>query len=413
MGNNSSAVTALRVVSVSPGSPGSELEIFFDYILAVNNERCLQSGDFADKIFESENTEISLSVFSSRTGIFRIVSVVPRRWNGHGLLGAGVIEEVIGEEGGLQVVNIRKGSVADKVGLVPFMDWVIAWDGGLLKNLNDLDEVIERESEICFWVYNKNGDIRRVEFNEPFGCEFAVGAIHDIPLKLDNIDINMILPKQDEYLSGMRILRVLPNGPMAAFDIELFFSLIQSVDGKNLTSPDEFSEIVRSGKDSILKLGIVNLRTSEKVEISVTPKEWEGTGLLGAVVKWVCPISENTYLRVLSVSGNSPASVAGLTPLTDYIVGCEDDAIYDMGRIVENAISESKSVRFTIFDALTLTVRDVELKPGWAGEGNLGCHLASGAFHKLPAISRIKSIKHQSPTVSSVTTAPPSPRPTE
>ncbi|CAE8590630.1 unnamed protein product, partial [Polarella glacialis] len=149
MGAGSSSeheIGGVRVFKVTPGSPAAEagLEVFFDFILAINGTK-LEPGEqsvFAAKIQESENGAAKLTVYSTRANGTREVTVMPRKWAGSGLLGATVRYDVVdaAENHGIRVLEVFPNSPAAHAGLVPFQDYLL---GTPQRVFHDIDELVD------------------------------------------------------------------------------------------------------------------------------------------------------------------------------------------------------------------------------------------------------------------------------
>ena len=66
-----------------------------------------------------------------------------------------------------------------------------------------------------------------------------------------------------------------------------------------------------------------NIKSQTQRFVLLTPTtEWPGTGLLGVTIRMDdYSTAADNLLRILSVQKSSPASMAGLKPSTDYLLG--------------------------------------------------------------------------------------------
>ncbi|CRG97184.1 golgi re-assembly stacking protein 1, putative [Plasmodium gallinaceum] len=203
----------LRIYENSPASE-SDIEIFFDYIIQIDDLKLIDSSQriyecFMEKIRENENKVVLLLVYNCRYKKVKEVKVTPRKWKGNGLLGLNINYEFLNAMNeGTRILDIFENSPAFKSDLNEYSDFIIGCDNNIFRNqeelmnyininyMNYIKENKEEKYKTYFYVYNCITEkIRRVEI-EPnnawggkglLGCNIANGFLHKIPLCKENI----------------------------------------------------------------------------------------------------------------------------------------------------------------------------------------------------------------------------------
>ena len=121
-----------------------------------------------------------------------------------------------------------------------------------------------------------------------------------------------------------RVWQVLPGGPAAEAILEVCFDFVVGIND-TAASADQmaFSQKVRELENNEVKLKVYNIRVDEIREVAVTPRSWDGKGLLGVRL---CHEKLDNFLdayaiSVLSVATSSPAERAELVPMKDFLLG--------------------------------------------------------------------------------------------
>lgn len=110
-------------------------------------------------------------------------------------------------------------------------------------------------------------------------------------------------------------------------------------------------------------------------------------GLIGLSIRFDTfqTANENVW-HVLDVYQHSPASLAGLRPFTDYIIGTETSMtdMNDFFMLIERR--HGMPTKFYVYNSETDTTREVILTPNikWGGEEYLGCGIGYGYLHRIP-----------------------------
>ncbi|XP_022377307.1 Golgi reassembly-stacking protein 1 isoform X2 [Enhydra lutris kenyoni] len=89
------------------------------------------------------------------------------------------------------------------------------------------------------------------------------------------------------------------------------------------------------------------------------------------------------------VEPSSPASLAGLRPYTDYVVGSDQilQESEDFFTLIES--HEGKPLKLMVYNSESDSCREVTVTPNaaWGGEGSLGCGIGYGYLHRIPTQS--------------------------
>lgn len=402
-----SELLGFRVLTISKDSPAAHcgLEVFFDFILSVDDRPIADMDAFFDVIARSESKRIYFTVLSLRTASQRRVACIPQRWSGPGLLGATVGQERVVDaySEGLRVVQVMKASPADEAGLHPKTDYLVACSRGIFRDISDFEAAMSAASSMSseILVFSSiDRSLRTVrlpvarpedERTESVGLSLGQGALDSLPLEKFPVSGS----------SGLQILRIDANGPLAidgglelANWVEPIFTFITLVNGKTLTSREEFRNLLEISES--IRLTLWNTRRERSTEISVHPRTNWGdgnAGKLGATVKYYDDMDEvGKYppgLHVLEILEGSPAHLAGIRAGFDYLLASDSVILYslqDLETALVTPTREDGVVTLTVFDASTCRQREVQLKPDhhWGGPGCLGCDLGAGAMHRPP-----------------------------
>ncbi len=104
--------------------------------------------------------------------------------------------------------------------------------------------------------------------------------------------------------------------------------------------------------------------------------------------------ADDFLLRVIEVEENSPAELAGLQPMTDYLLGTAEKCFKD-SEILYQTLSQylEKPIEIYVYNSESDDVRIVVLMPSYQWKnsddvGLLGASVASGYLHRLPSSTR-------------------------
>jgi len=221
-----------------------------------------------------------------------------------------------------------------------------------------------------------------------------------------------------QEVGGVRVFKVIPGSPAAEAGLEVFFDFIIEVNGFKIepSCQQVFAEKIQESENAQAKLKVFNTRSHNLREVTVTPRKWAGSGLLGATVRYdMADAAENHGVRVLEVFPNSPAAHAGLVPFQDYVLGTAQAVFHDIDELVEAVTSNiNQRMNVYVYNSESETVREVILMPNtdWGGDGCIGCDIGTGLLHRIPVPRRTPGAREQSSSreVSSVSNgAPPTP----
>lgn len=200
-----------------------------------------------------------------------------------------------------------------------------------------------------------------------------------------------ISPDNIETL-GYRVLGVQPNSPASQAGLVSFFDFLLGCNGSMLLDEEDldFVKILKDNIDKELELLVFNIKSQSTRLVNMTPREnWGGHGLLGVTIRLDdYANAEERLIRILSISPNSPAHIAGLQPLKDYLLGTAT-ASFSSDSILIDVLEEyeDKVIEIYVYNTESDEVRVVNLMPSlsWGeGEGLLGAEVGTGYLHRLP-----------------------------
>uniref|UniRef100_A0A0G4HLE1 PDZ GRASP-type domain-containing protein n=1 Tax=Chromera velia CCMP2878 TaxID=1169474 RepID=A0A0G4HLE1_9ALVE len=198
-GQSDESGSGFRVFKVGKGSPADKagLEVFFDFIFEVEGHPTTEDQrDFFQRILVNKDRNVRLTVYNSRLKAVREVTVVPQVWGGPGLLGSTVryASFADAETQGVRVLEVFPQSPAARCGLVPFKDWLLGSNDHVLRDAEDLVDLVNnassRKTALPLSVYNADSErIREVEIfptsdwggEGSLGCDIGTGLLHRIP----------------------------------------------------------------------------------------------------------------------------------------------------------------------------------------------------------------------------------------
>mmetsp|Transcript_33232 Transcript_33232/g.80341 ORF Transcript_33232/g.80341 Transcript_33232/m.80341 type:complete len:358 (-) Transcript_33232:47-1120(-) len=201
---------------------------------------------------------------------------------------------------------------------------------------------------------------------------------------------------------GYRVLGVQPESPAAKAGLVSFFDFIVGANGEmllgsgqDLEEGDEYDDIdfpklLKENKGKPVGLLVWNIKCQEKREVELIPNDdWPGAGLLGVTIRLDnYGGADERLIKVLSVEENSPASIAGLVSMQDYLLGTTIVSFASTD-VLANTLHESyeEVVEIYVYNSDSDIVRVVPLMPttSWRrGGGMLGAEVGTGYLHRLP-----------------------------
>ena len=132
-----------------------------------------------------------------------------------------------------------------------------------------------------------------------------------------------------------------------------------------------------------------NIKSNSQRLVKITPtNDWGGAGLLGVTIRLDnYGGADERLIRVLSVEHNSPAAIAGLVQMKDYLLGTTSTS-FDTDAILAEVlmVHADRIVELYVYSSETDVVRVVTLMPTltWGGRGLLGAEVGTGYLHMFP-----------------------------
>ena len=192
---------------------------------------------FSDWVLSIANQELNLRIYTLKTRTFKdIIIKTNDKDNKDGILGASVRFEnwSISHKKVLHILKVEKNSFAEKIGIIPEKDYIIAVRPSghqiLSLNIEDKDPLFVlgaiinkcKGIECEFFIYNieKGNKVVKglIEKDDEFhlGIDGAYGALHEFPLTVNNeVNINKDdkedLNKKSEYVIGEDVKNGLQN----------------------------------------------------------------------------------------------------------------------------------------------------------------------------------------------------------
>ncbi len=187
--------------------------------------------------------------------------------------------------------------------------------------------------------------------------------------------------------TGYRILGIDEGGPMSGLALEPMLDFIVYPDTRE-NEGRSFSAVLDASRDSALELSVYNLASQSVRKVIVTPKNWNGRGLLGIRAR-----EENfatahvRVMRVLSFLPCSPLQKAEFVPMKDYILGTTERVFADLDEF-ESFIQQhnGEALDLWVYNSSSDSVRMVRITPDsrWGGDGFLGGDIGFGTAHAIP-----------------------------
>nr|CAD2135138.1 unnamed protein product [Meloidogyne enterolobii] len=215
-GGGTEGYHVLRVQENSPGQAAG-LEPFFDFIVAIGNDRLDKDNDsFKEILKQHMDKPLELTVykqFFDKTQTVRQTQIIPTQgWGGQGLLGVSI--RFCSFDGANQnvwhILDIQPNSPAELAGLIPNTDYVLGAES-LLQHADDLIALVQANigKPLKLYVYNIDADSVREVTLVPnsawggegcLGCDIGYGYLHRIPVSIDRSqpreEKSVVLPTQ-------------------------------------------------------------------------------------------------------------------------------------------------------------------------------------------------------------------------
>lgn len=191
---------------------------------------------------------------------------------------------------------------------------------------------------------------------------------------------------------GYRVLGVQPNSPASSAGLVSFFDFVVAANNYPLKVLDNtFVDMIKESENKPLPLTIYNIKSETTRDVVITPqRNWGGQGMLGVTIRfdsfWR---AEESLVRVLEILPDSPAELAGLNPLTDYMLGTAEKVFDDPDTLYDEVTKFIEStLEIYVYNTETDQVRVIVVMPTmtWNNgkNGCLGISVGHGYLHRLP-----------------------------
>ncbi|KAL7472204.1 hypothetical protein ACHAXS_012536 [Conticribra weissflogii] len=204
---------------------------------------------------------------------------------------------------------------------------------------------------------------------------------------------------------GYRVLGVQPNSPASAAGLVSFLDFLVGCNGEMLLGSGEgleegeeyddvdFPGVLRDNVGKELELLVHNIKSNSQRLVKITPTaDWGGAGLLGVTIRLDnYGGADERLIRVLSVEHNSPAAIAGLVPMSDFLLGTASTSFESDEVLAEVLMMHvDRIVEIYVYSSESDVVRVVTLMPtlSWGGRGLLGAEVGTGYLHRFPKSCR-------------------------
>lgn len=204
---------------------------------------------------------------------------------------------------------------------------------------------------------------------------------------------------------GYRVLGIQPNSPASVGGLVSFLDFLVGCNGELLLASGEgleegdeyddvdFPALLKDNEGNELEFLVHNIKSKSQRFVKITPSStWGGNGLLGVTI---CMDdyggADERLIRVLSIEHNSPAAIAGLVPMKDYLLGTTSTC-FDSDRLLAEVLfaHADRIVELYVYSSESDVVRVVTLMPtfSWGGSGLLGAEVGTGYLHGFPKACR-------------------------
>ena len=197
MGGQTSSHKGYRVMAVYPNSPLSEIGIepLLDYMVIPDDNKYFNNTDnFAAIVSKCEGKVFPLNLYNIADQEVRQTKIVPRKWEGRGLLGADFVLEEFTENfsPALRVMSIYAGSPLDRAGVKPFTDYILGTKRQTFQSIQDFEVYIKccDKAPVSLQVYSSQSENVREVIVIPdkdwggvglLGGDITFGAFNAIP----------------------------------------------------------------------------------------------------------------------------------------------------------------------------------------------------------------------------------------
>lgn len=247
---------------------------------------------------------------------------------------------------GYRVLGVQPNSPASKAGLVSFLDFLVGAQGQMLLGSGEGLKPGEEYNDVDLPALLNEYKEKPIEFCKSYSNEVR------------------------------NVLFVL------AFLFLLSFPLIHFT-----------HSLTYSHTQTHVQTVVYNMKSQQARLVQLTPSDtWGGAGLLGVTIRLDNYAgAEDRLVRVLSVQPQSPAAIAGLVPLKDFLLGTTHQTLNSSAELaILLREHQDQVVELYVYNTDSDMVRVVALMPtlDWGGEGLLGAEVGTGYLHRLPSSAR-------------------------
>uniref|UniRef100_G1P560 Golgi reassembly stacking protein 1 n=1 Tax=Myotis lucifugus TaxID=59463 RepID=G1P560_MYOLU len=191
-----------------------------------------------------------------------------------------------------------------------------------------------------------------------------------------------------ETSEGFHLHGVQDNSPAQQAGLEPYFDFIITIGHSRLVRPSSCLPFLLPAQRSAPELSGMDWSfLFREVGLPPTGGWWCRRGRLDVAVRVQHSYTCTLHIVVLiDVEPSSPASLAGLCPYTDYVIGSDQllQESEDFFTLIES--HEGKPLKLMVYNSESDSCREVSVTPNaaWGGEGSLGCGIGYGYLHRIP-----------------------------
>ena len=191
------SVESYRILKVKPNSPCSDIPIeeLLDF-LVYSTESEGSQVKFEDYLAANENKEVELTFFNIASQKKWTHKVIPKKWEGTGLLGFSLQPESYKDAHNkvIHIISVMIDSPLHAAGFKHKADYIIGTKDNIFEDVSDFIEYIQQNDNkpIEFVVYNSKEERTRVLTLTPntqwggdgmLGGEIGFGYAHSLPIR--------------------------------------------------------------------------------------------------------------------------------------------------------------------------------------------------------------------------------------
>ncbi len=207
---NEHATAGYRVVKVKPNSPASTLPIepMLDFLIYPPFEAAESAPPFNEFITSHEGKEIELTFFNIASQKSWKGKLIPRKWEGEGLLGLTINQEdyATAHTKVLRVLNFFVNSPLHKAGFKSYTDYILGTEHYTFNDMDEFTEFVKHNEKkpIDLFVYNsEQGKVRALTLvpdshwggSGYLGGDIGFGHLHSLPIRKD---VTGLVPNEPE-----------------------------------------------------------------------------------------------------------------------------------------------------------------------------------------------------------------------